>query len=200
MLANPRKLRLLVSVIVAAGIHLLLYASLLQLPAVPDLPLIGHSDIHTKLVSVDRTKVTSDPVEEIKSTKTSKKEAARDLRQVKTNPQKNQSLASDLSTNHLRGIIRSELSRYLRYPAVARRNGWEGSVIISMVVTQKGRINGIHLVQSSGYDVLDRATLTAIRQVRTIQKTEDMLPRDTTSITLPVQFRLTGITDGTPII
>ncbi len=200
MPANTRQMRLFVSAIGAIGIHAMVYASLSHLAVIPDLPPIGYSDIHTKLVSADQAKIGADSIEKIESTKTSVNNAAGNSGQVKNIRGGNNSQASYRTTNHLRGIVKSELSRYLRYPPVARRNGWEGSVVISMVITEKGRINGIHLVQSSGYDVLDRATITAIRQVRTIRKTEDILPRNTTSITLPVQFRLTGITDGTPII
>ena len=200
MPVNTRKMRLFVSVIGAVGVHVLVYASLLQLPVIPDLPPIGLSDIHTKLVSADPTKTGSDSMKRIESTKKSVNYATGNSGQVKNNRGKNNSQASYHTTNHLRGIVRSELSRYLRYPPIARRNGWEGSVVISMVITQEGRINGIHLVQSSGYDVLDRATITAIKQVRTIKKTAALLAGNTTSITLPVQFRLTGITNGTPII
>jgi len=200
MPTNTRKMRLFVSAIGAVGIHAMAYASLSHLAVIPDLPPIGYSDIHTKLVSADQAKVGADSMNKIESAKTSVNDVTGNSGQVKNNRQKNNSQASYHTTNHLRGIVRSELSRYLRYPAVARRNGWEGSVVISMVITEEGRINGIHLVQSSGYDVLDRATITAIRQVRTIKKIAGLLAGNTTSITLPVQFRLTGITDGTPII
>jgi TonB family protein len=200
MPANTRKMRLFISTIGAVGIHAMVYASLSHLAVIPDLPPVGYSDIHTKLVSADQAEVGADSIEKIESTKTSINDATGDSGQVKNNRQENNSQASYHTTNHLRGIVRSELSRYLRYPPVARRNGWEGSVVISMVITEEGQINGIHLVQSSGYDVLDRATITAIRQVRTIKKIAGLLAGNTTSITLPVQFRLTRISNGTPII
>lgn len=44
------------------------------------------------------------------------------------------------------------------YPAEARRNGWEGSVIADLTVTPEGRVSKCVIVQGSGHAILDSAT------------------------------------------
>jgi protein TonB len=49
------------------------------------------------------------------------------------------------------------------YPAVARRRGYEGTVVVEVLVNKEGRVQNLRLFQSSGYAVLDRAATTAIK-------------------------------------
>lgn len=49
------------------------------------------------------------------------------------------------------------------YPEVARRRGWEGTVLFEVLVLESGRVGGLEMVQSSGYRSLDRAARKAIR-------------------------------------
>jgi protein TonB len=49
------------------------------------------------------------------------------------------------------------------YPATARRRGYEGTVIVEVLVNRQGRVQDLRLFQSSGYAVLDRAATAAIK-------------------------------------
>ena len=49
------------------------------------------------------------------------------------------------------------------YPEVARRRGWEGTVLFEVLVLESGRVGDLEMVQSSGYRSLDRAARKAIR-------------------------------------
>ncbi len=61
----------------------------------------------------------------------------------------------------------TDLSRLLkRYPPEARRNNWEGSVVLELTIDAKGRLAGATIHRSSGYDVLDNAALKMIRSAR----------------------------------
>jgi len=53
-----------------------------------------------------------------------------------------------------------------RYPLLARRKGWEGTVVIEIRVSGSGRIQQAHVEKSSGYAILDGAALGAIRSWR----------------------------------
>jgi periplasmic protein TonB len=44
------------------------------------------------------------------------------------------------------------------YPPEARRNQWEGSVIVDLTVTTDGRVSKCAVVKSSGYEILDTTT------------------------------------------
>ena len=52
------------------------------------------------------------------------------------------------------------------YPTVARKNGWQGTVLLAYYVTPEGRVDRLRLLQSSGHDILDREALTAIQNYR----------------------------------
>jgi protein TonB len=44
------------------------------------------------------------------------------------------------------------------YPPQALRNGWEGDVSAELTISPAGRATACRIVQSSGHDVLDKAT------------------------------------------
>lgn len=50
-----------------------------------------------------------------------------------------------------------------RYPFLARRKGWEGTVYIAVRVGERGLVREARIEKSSGYDILDRAALDAVR-------------------------------------
>ena len=52
------------------------------------------------------------------------------------------------------------------YPPEARRNGWEGTVILKLEINAQGRVEALSIHQSSGYRVLDRAAEKSIRSAR----------------------------------
>lgn len=52
------------------------------------------------------------------------------------------------------------------YPALARRNGWEGTTVLRVTVTPHGTAGAVTVLQSSGHRVLDEAATAAVRQWR----------------------------------
>jgi periplasmic protein TonB len=52
------------------------------------------------------------------------------------------------------------------YPAVARRRGYEGTVLLDVLVDREGRAAEVKVAQSSGYALLDRSALTNVRRWR----------------------------------
>lgn len=50
------------------------------------------------------------------------------------------------------------------YPAVARRRGYEGTVVLRIEVLEDGRVGEVQVRQSSGYDVLDRQAERTVRR------------------------------------
>jgi len=49
------------------------------------------------------------------------------------------------------------------YPTIARRRRYQGTTLLEVQVDSRGRVGELRVVQSSGYEVLDRAALTAVR-------------------------------------
>ncbi|HEY8901395.1 MAG TPA: energy transducer TonB [Chthoniobacterales bacterium] len=54
-------------------------------------------------------------------------------------------------------------NRAPRYPEIARRNAWEGRVIVRASVTPAGRVSAVSLHRGSGHAVLDNTALQAVR-------------------------------------
>ena len=52
------------------------------------------------------------------------------------------------------------------YPPRARRNGWEGIVVLDLLVAPDGTCAEASILSSSGHDVLDKAALRMIRSAR----------------------------------
>jgi protein TonB len=87
---------------------------------------------------------------------------------------------------NLRVTLQRELTHYFNYPILARRNGWQGEVILAFRLEVDGTIMNARVARSSGYGVLDRAALNALGKVKrinhTLQQVQDMQ--------LPVIYRL----------
>jgi len=50
-----------------------------------------------------------------------------------------------------------------QYPLLARRRGYQGRVLLEVLVRRDGRAGSIRLARSSGYEVLDRAAIKGVR-------------------------------------
>lgn len=49
------------------------------------------------------------------------------------------------------------------YPFIGRKRGYQGTVILEVLVTREGRVGDLRVVASSGYSVLDQAALASVR-------------------------------------
>lgn len=76
------------------------------------------------------------------------------------------------------------------YPRRARRLGWEGRVVLRVRVDARGRVKTVNLGRSSGYDILDRAALAAVRGWRFSPATRGATPV-AAWVEVPIRFRLT---------
>lgn len=81
--------------------------------------------------------------------------------------------------------IRSSILANLRYPMIARRQGWSGKVEIAFEVTPEGGIGTLRVQTSSGYEVLDEEAKAAIRRAAPFTP-----PRVTAFLVMPVTFKL----------
>ena len=76
-----------------------------------------------------------------------------------------------------------------KYPVLARRRGWEGTVELLVAVSAEGMVDHVAVSKSSGFPVLDDAAVKAVTKYRFVpglqgDKTVAM------QVKVPVQFRL----------
>jgi len=83
-------------------------------------------------------------------------------------------------------VISNIVQRHINYPPIARRMGWEGRVLVSFVLEPNGDIRDLKVLKSSGYEVLDKEALDAIRRShRDFPK-----PPISVVVKLPINFKL----------
>jgi protein TonB len=75
------------------------------------------------------------------------------------------------------------------YPQEAREKGYEGEVILRVEVLPNGRVGQIEVKNSSGYELLDRSALTAVKQWRFIPAKKGETPISLW-VNIPVKFQL----------
>ena len=104
------------------------------------------------------------------------------------------SLAAKPNSETERAYAKEAVPLYLKnpppeYPPVARRRGYEGTVVLEVFVDREGRVLDLGVFQSSGHNVLDRAAMKAVRgwlfePARRGEATVDMW------VKVPLTFRL----------
>ncbi len=62
-------------------------------------------------------------------------------------------------------VISQIIQKNISYPPIARRMGWEGRVVLSIRLCTDGTVKDIKVLESSGYEVLDRNAVDTVRRV-----------------------------------
>ncbi|MEJ2025084.1 MAG: energy transducer TonB, partial [Deltaproteobacteria bacterium] len=75
------------------------------------------------------------------------------------------------------------------YPSRARRRGHEGTVTLKVLVDRNGGVAELEIYESSGYRILDRAALNAVKTWRFIPGRKGNEPIDMW-VVVPVRFEL----------
>lgn len=86
--------------------------------------------------------------------------------------------------------LRSDIARYFTYPTLARRKGWQGTVLLGFEISAQGRIQAVHVKHSSGHGLLDRSAVRALEQVGHIEGFADRFALRLYNLDLPVVYRL----------
>jgi len=82
----------------------------------------------------------------------------------------------------IRDIVRS----FLRYPLIAKKMGWEGTVVLKFTIYPNGMLKNIEIEKSSGFEVLDKNAVKVIRSV----SSKFPRPERPVTIVLPITYRL----------
>lgn len=93
-------------------------------------------------------------------------------------------------TNHILGLLHGMLEQYFVYPPLARRQGWEGKVIVSLTVDADGHLHPTRIARSSGYALLDADALDTLRRIGALPQARAWLHGRALDLDLPVVYRL----------
>lgn len=81
--------------------------------------------------------------------------------------------------------IRELIMRNLKYPHIARLKGYEGEVIVSFLITEKGVPEDIRVLSNSGHEILAKNVVETIRSIHHFPS-----PPVKVRVILPVAFKL----------
>ncbi len=163
--------RILIAAIIAVGIHGLLLCMEFDW-------ISGRSSGRSKPRIMTMTLVTRQPVKaELKpvaNKRTSKKRAAKPKRQkniekslLNTKAGKIQSELTEKPvalTTEQYAIPRYDKNPSPEYPLIARRRGFQGTVVLEVLVDRNGRVGDLRVFNSSGYKALDIAAVKSVSE------------------------------------
>lgn len=165
-------------------------------PSLPDMHL-GESTLHVRLDARrarNDARVTQRVLQRTHSTPTSpaqtpnQADAAPD---TDTGASEKTTIGHEALQNYLLGALNNELARYLTYPPYARERGWQGTVVVGVGIAPGGQLYNMRLVKSSGFSLLDQASLASLRMIKTLPVTASVNWDGPVEIILPIQFHLT---------
>jgi protein TonB len=87
--------------------------------------------------------------------------------------------------------LRRRLAEIKRYPSAARLNGWEGKVLLRVVIRSDGHLSEVKVHRSSGYESLDNAAVEAIRLVCPLHL-QQPLSTSELAVYVPIVYSLAG--------
>lgn len=103
---------------------------------------------------------------------------AKNVRAAPVSPQK-QYLKAHFS------YIKDAVQLKTSYPAMARKMGWEGKVLLSFVISTSGYVEAIKIIKSCGFKALDQNAIKTVRQCAPFPK-----PPVNAELILPITYRL----------
>lgn len=89
----------------------------------------------------------------------------------------------------LQTAVYTAIRANFRYPRIARRNGWEGTVVLALRVLPDGKLTDILVSSSSGHPVLDRAAVHTL-QTASVPQAGEWLKGQACELVIPVEYHL----------
>jgi protein TonB len=82
------------------------------------------------------------------------------------------------------------LARQQTYPRLAAARGWEGEVLLRVVIARKGNLVAVRVLRSSGHVVLDENARSLVAGVAPFPAPPGPAAQDELEVTVPVRYRL----------
>lgn len=84
----------------------------------------------------------------------------------------------------------SAIEKHKQYPRIAQMRGWQGEVIVELLLDGSGKLKSKKILSSSGHDVLDRQALDMVEKAAPFPLPPEVLRGNQFSIKVPVPFKL----------
>lgn len=87
-------------------------------------------------------------------------------------------------------LISAHLNRRKVYPTEAKKARQQGIVTVRFTVDRNGNVSGTSIKRSSGFAILDDATLDLLRRVAPLPRMPATMQRDSVTLSLPIDYSL----------
>ena len=84
----------------------------------------------------------------------------------------------------------SAISKHKQYPRIAQMRGWQGEAIVELQLDGNGKLKSKKIIQSSGYEALDKQALEMVDKAAPFPLPPEALRGSNFSITVPIPFKL----------
>ncbi len=88
-------------------------------------------------------------------------------------------------------VVRRRIESKKRYPIAAQRSGVEGRAGVRMTILKNGKLEKVEIVESSGYEILDRAALRSVRRATPFPPIPEDAERDKVQLSIYLVFEIT---------
>lgn len=105
-------------------------------------------------------------------------------------PNRSSASADEGSIQQFRQNILIATRRYKRYPAQAMEKGWQGRVVIHLVIGSNGLTQSFAIKTSSGFQMLDETALDMVKKGRPLVQVPVALRGQQFEVDVPVVFDL----------
>jgi len=78
-----------------------------------------------------------------------------------------------------------------RYPRIARRRGYQGIVVLKVLVSERGEVEDIQVLKSSGFSILDKSAVKEVKKWRFIPAKRGDTPVSCW-VEIPIKYQLIG--------
>lgn len=127
----------------------------------------------------------------IKSVPAKKLEIASASANTANTPSSNQSIQlSQKTVSLLQADLEKSLALYFQYPRLAIKRGWQGEVQLFIRIEADGRLTSISLLQSSGYELLDKSAMKSVKSIEVLPEAIVLLHGKSFDLILPVRYIL----------
>ena len=92
--------------------------------------------------------------------------------------------------NGYNNALWGKIGKYKQYPKIAQMRGWQGEVIVELLLDGNGKLKSKKILSSSGYEVLDKQALEMIDKAAPFPSPPEALRASSFSITVPIPFKL----------
>lgn len=89
-------------------------------------------------------------------------------------------------------VVRGKIESKKRYPIAAQKTEMEGRTGIRMTILKDGRLEKVEIVESSGYEILDRAALQSVHNAAPFPPIPDAAKMDRIEMSIYLVFKLSS--------